>query len=135
MTDLPEVPVSEKASGKSSNYYETLSSEPAEEIKNEPRFSKKDRKKLKKLRKRSALVQVESERSGFLTRSEYEEYKSLLELDKEDKESQSQTKKETGDSDAKSQPTSSSLPQAQLSVNLRKKCAEEGRHNVAHEQD
>ena len=126
MTDLPSSSTSEKVAGKSSNYYETLSSEPAEENDNEPKFSKKDRKKLKKLRKRSTLVQVEAERSGLLTRSEYEEYQNLLELDKEDKESHSQTTKEKEDNDAKSPPApvSFSTPRPQLLVNLRKKCAD-----------
>lgn len=42
-----------------------------------PALSKKDRNKLKKLTKRLNRVQPENDRSGLLTRAEYEEYKSL----------------------------------------------------------
>jgi DNA polymerase III epsilon subunit-like protein len=44
-------------------------------------LSKKDRKKLKKLKKRATTVQPEGERSGLLTRSEFDEYNTLIRME------------------------------------------------------
>lgn len=43
----------------------------------QPQLSKKDRQKLKKLRKRASKVQIEAERSGLLTSLEWLEYQRL----------------------------------------------------------
>lgn len=108
---------------KSSNYYETLNmEETAEET--TTGFSKKDRRKLRKLRKRATQVLVESERSGLLTKAEHEEYQQLMQLEKEDRESHStnETKSETTKSQ---EPTANaSIPPARPLINLRKKCSD-----------
>ena len=125
---------SDNVSGRSSNYYETLSETVEEENNNnnnEPRFSKKDRKKLKKLKKRAALVLVESERSGLLTPSEHEEYQSLVRLEKEGNLAQSVTAtKETdnaSNNNNNNKPIRNYTPTKSISlarpiISLRKKC-------------
>ena len=128
MAELPNAP-GENVSGRPSNYYETLT-ENAEvdgQAQNSiPQLSKKDRKKLKKLKKRAALVLTESERSGLLTRSEYEEYQSLVQLDNDDQQqhAQSEHNEEVSAGKTESPPSStvSSLRLARPSVSLRKKC-------------
>ena len=89
-----------------------------------PRLSKVDRKKLKKLRKRAAHVLVESERSGLLTRSESEEYQSLLQLEQQQNSPVEENQENSVDKTVStSSPAISSLPMARPSVNLRKKCS------------
>jgi DNA polymerase III epsilon subunit-like protein len=148
MTGLSPASSSENVSGRSSkNYYETLSEETAEANNNNAalaaltptsQLSKKDRKKLKKLKKRAALVLVESERSGLLTRSEYEEYQALIQLENDDQHnnnnnndnnhalSSDDAKEQDSASENKKSPDSSStissFPSAYPSINLRTKC-------------
>lgn len=83
-----------------------------------PQFAKKDRKKLKKLRKRAALVLVESERSGLLTRAERDEYEALIQLEKEDDQRRNDDRKSPDSSSTKPL-----LPSAYPSINVRKKCS------------
>ena len=146
MAGLSPASSSENGSRKSSkNYYETLSEESGETANNNNKtpptaltptsqLSKTDRKKLKKLRKRAALVLVESERSGLLTLSEYEEYQALVQLENEDKQNNNNNHTLSGDGQKEQNSTSeknespdlssttSSFPSAHPSINLRKKC-------------
>ena len=109
MTDISSTPI--EAAQKSSNYYEMLAQE---EIETVPSFSKTNRKKLKKLRKRATNVLVESERSGLLTPSEYEEYQTLMQMEKDDN-----TQNETNSSSD----VSHTIPPAHPFINLRTKCS------------
>ena len=123
----------EDVPGKNQNYYETLSDTGQEKTSmstSSPKstsstslLSKKDRKKLKKLKKRAALVLIESERSGLLTRSEYDEYRVLS--SKEDTTSSTSSTATSTSTMIKlcsSSSTTSSFPLACPSINLRKKC-------------
>ena len=109
MTDISSTPI--EAAQKSSNYYEMLAQEGIETV---PSFSKTNRKKLKKLRKRATNVLVESERSGLLTPSEYEEYQTLMQMEKDDN-----TQNETNSSSD----VSHTIPPAHPFINLRTKCS------------
>jgi hypothetical protein len=134
MTGRSNAP-SEDVSGRSSNYYDTLSETaemdaPKPQIP-APQLSKKDRKKLKKLKKRAAHVMIESERSGLLTRSEYEEYQALIKMEHDDQHKIAKNDDAKGGGPAgntKLSPgtpsTNYSLPSANLAINLRKKCLE-----------
>lgn len=108
-----------------SNYFEALSetvddSKSTQDSSSASLLTKTDRKKLKKLKKRSIQVLVDSERSGLLTRAEYEEYNHLVKLSRKDAQQHSGIYRHIDDSMKSNE---SSLPPACPSVHLRNKCS------------
>uniref|UniRef100_A0A7S4ERM6 Exonuclease domain-containing protein n=1 Tax=Pseudo-nitzschia australis TaxID=44445 RepID=A0A7S4ERM6_9STRA len=135
----PFAPVDNENDGipeKNANYFEALS-DTVEENKSaqDPAvlLARKKRKKLKKLKKRAGLVQTSCERSGLLTRSEYDEYQDLIKSVKEDDalhnppSDRGKDDPVVGNNDVSMPPPSSLSSDSSLTlvgptINLRKKC-------------
>mmetsp|Transcript_11056 Transcript_11056/g.32032 ORF Transcript_11056/g.32032 Transcript_11056/m.32032 type:complete len:750 (-) Transcript_11056:425-2674(-) len=116
--DCENADVPEKHKG---NYFDAISDSAQENrATKDPAIllARKNRKKLKKLKKRVILVQIGSERSGLLTRSEYDEY---LDLMKDDGNDDSEGNNPASATPSCSSPTESSVPLVASSINLRTK--------------